>query len=116
VKQGFFLLEALCACALLTILAGGMMHHYGQWFAHYTQAIEQSEGLSTLIKLMEQESQEDTEAEGYTLLRKAIILDNPSGYWGESGGLPPPKCRELILTWQGKGNHTASVSLIAGDS
>lgn len=117
VKKGFFLLEALLASMLLSLLVGVLIHHYGQWSFGYRRAIQQGRALSLLMTLIEQGTFTSPEPETYTLTEQSIEYGEPEG----SLALVIPRGsirragRAITLSWVDHRNAEQQLSVMVGD-
>jgi hypothetical protein len=117
-KKGFFLLEALLACVLLSLLVGSVMHHYAQWSCSYRIALQRGNALAALMMLIEQGVHSCPESESYTITTKKISVTSPtlSMQTVPSIECPPPHCFEMIASWDKNVDATPIVSLIFGST
>ncbi len=115
-KKGFFLLEALLACTLLSVLVGAIIHHYGQWSRSYKKAVQQGKAVSIMMTLIEQQIDKSPESECYSVSKKIIPIAHPGGSLALISGveLPSPSCIEVIVSWNDDATGTHTVSAITG--
>lgn len=109
VKKGFFLLEALLACALLTSMVGFVLQHYSQW----TQAYRRSKAYNYMITLMH-----DTAIKpdiGYSITERLTVLEEPIGL--PSGVVSPRiKGKEIEVVCAESGQRVcAMVGVVDGE-
>jgi hypothetical protein len=116
-KQGFFLLEALCACLVLFLLAGSTIHHYGQWTRSHRSVIHRKNALVVLTTILEQGTKESAKPENYTYSEQSLACSEPSSslILPSSVSYPRVQCREITLSWQEEGRGIQSLSIVAGD-
>lgn len=116
-KKGFFLLEALLACALLALLVGVVVHHYGQWSRSYKTVVRQNHALEVLMMCIEKKTAKFSDANSYMITKNAIELDAPSGSLASIPSIqcPRPQCFEIIASWREDSQDTQSVSVITGN-
>jgi Tfp pilus assembly protein PilV len=115
-KKGFFLLEALLACVLLTVLVGSVMHHYAQWSCSYRNALQRGKALAALMMLVEQRVQSCPESEPYTITTKKLSIDPPtiSMHTIPRIECSSPQCVEIAAAWHDEGYSAPTVSLVVG--
>jgi Tfp pilus assembly protein PilE len=116
-KKGFFLLEALLACALLALLTGVVVHHYGQWSRSYKKVMHQHCALGKLMQVIEKKTANSFDVSPYAITKNTIELDEPSGSLISVPGIqcPRPQCFEIIAFWGEDSQDIQSVSVITGN-
>lgn len=114
-KKGFFLLEALLACALLALIVGVVLHHYGQWSRNYKKVMQQKNALAVLTMLIETKKELSLDTQLYTITKQRLAIDAPTGSLAMVSGIvcPPPHCTALKIAWQDDTQFTHSVCAIA---
>ena len=117
-KNGFFLLEALLASALLCIFVGSIIHHYGQWSRSYRRAVLQGNALSELMSLLERGIEQCSDHDIYNVSKQSIDIDEPVGSFLSIPSVlcPHPQCIEMTLSWKGDGSTIQKISAITGIS
>lgn len=107
-KKGFFLLEALLASAVLMIMVGAVLQHYGQWARAYRNTKECNAALSCMHECIEKDG--DRGNETYHISKRVHTIEQPIG-------LPPEiihprvQCTEIEITWN---DGKRSMFVIAG--
>lgn len=113
-KKGFFLLEALLACALLALIVGAVVHHYGQWSRSYKKVMQQKNALAVLTMLLETKKESCPDAASYIITKQRVEIDAPTGSLAAVSGVtcPRPQCAALKVAWQDDTQFTHSVCAI----
>lgn len=109
------MLEALLACALLSLIIGSVIHHYGQWFCSYKRALRQGKALSLLMMVAEKGTQTCSEPE-YAITKKNVAIDDCTGSLREipTIEIPRPHCYEVTIAWQDERNTIQKIGAIMG--
>jgi len=109
-KKGFFLLEALLACVLLSLLVGSIIHHYAQWARSYKNALDRSKALAALVMRIEHHAESYPESDLYVITHKKITIPAPESSFAliPTIILPQAQCMEIKVSWP----HDANESLI----
>jgi len=115
-KKGFFLLEALLACMLISLLVGSVVHHYAQWARSYKNAVARANGLAALMTLVEQPTTSSSESDTYIITKKKIPIDAPDGAQLLMPIIvcPSPQCVEITASLRGDAHDPVAISVIQG--
>lgn len=105
-KKGFFLLEALLACVLISLLAGSILHYHAQWSLCYKKSLDRSKAVAALMTYLEQREKHSI-TDGYTITQKKIAVAAPASFDGDQ--YPPVECIEVTISWD-----TGTISVITG--
>lgn len=105
-KKGFFLLEALLACVLISLLAGSIIHYHAQWSLCHKKSLDKSKALAELMACIERKKVFSGHDE-YLITQKKVTVSAPISSDGDQ--YPPAECAEITISW-----HTGAISIIAG--
>lgn len=111
-KKGFFLLEALLACVLLSLLVGSLVHHYAQWSWSYKHAIGRSKALDELMKYIELRLTSSPE-KNLNITTKNITMPAPHSSV-PTFICPPAQCMEITASWRDDLDESTAMSVIVG--
>lgn len=118
-KKGFFLLEALLACVLISLLAGAMVHYHAQWSVCHKKSLELGKALVMLITLVEQRgSQANVSSNDYIITKKKMSVPAPISSDAHLSELtyPPAHYTEITVSWSDViGGSRAISAVIGGD-
>lgn len=106
-KKGFFLMEALLSCVLISLLAGSIVHYNAQWSLSHKKCIDKSKAVQFITAYLEQE-REYVSTDGYTIIAKKISIPAPVS--SDRDQYPGWECTEITIA-----SGTDTMSVIAGD-
>jgi hypothetical protein len=107
-KKGFFLLEALLACVLISLLVGAIMHYHAQWSLCHKKSLDRAKALVMLMTVIEQrQEQSKAKLEGYTIIQKKISVPAPQS--SDGNRYPQAQCTQITAVWD-----TGAMSVVVG--
>jgi Tfp pilus assembly protein PilV len=107
-KKGFFLLEALLACVLISLLVGSIMHYHAQWSLCHKKSLDRSKALAQLMTFIEQRAEQlSAKSDGYEITQKKVSVPAPMSSDGDQ--YPPAQCTEITISW-----NTGAMSIVGG--
>ena len=97
-KKGFFLLEALLACVLISLLAGSILHYHTQWTLCHKKSLDRSKAVAKLVTFIEQRGmQSNAQLDGYLITQKKVAVQAPVSSDGDH--YPSAQCTQITISW-----------------